>query len=215
MRRSFFALLAFALLEASGGSVVWLGASASGGSVASLSVPREWLDRSRVAADLTAAGATLSNALAQVAGLAGVGGADKAAVVVFCGPGDHLASVPIGERYAVSSATVNKNGVQTQLQRRVPLMDGTTYNGRLNMLLDGLKRDYPEREVSLVVLPADAGSASANGAGLRYADYASAVRKAGNVWAVPVVDLSGASGAGLAQLSGTSNRALSSAWSFL
>ena len=194
MRRSFFALLAFALLEASGGPVVWLGASASGGRVASLSVPREWLDRSRVAADLTAAGATLSNALAQVAGLAGVGGADKAAVVVFCGPGDHLASVPLGERYAVSSATVNKNGVQTQLQRRVPLMDGTTYNGRLNMLLDGLKRDCPEREVALVVLPADAGSASANGAGLRYADYASAVRKAGNVWAVPVVDLSGASG---------------------
>ena len=73
MRRSFFALLAFALLEASGGPVVWLGASASGGSVASLSVPREWLDRSRVAADLTAAGATLSNALAQVAGLAGAG----------------------------------------------------------------------------------------------------------------------------------------------
>jgi hypothetical protein len=60
MRRSFFALLAFALLEASGGPVVWLGASASGGSVASLSVPREWLDRSRVAADLTAAGATLA-----------------------------------------------------------------------------------------------------------------------------------------------------------
>ena len=61
MRRSLFALLAFALLEAIGGPVVWLGASASGGSVASLSVPREWLDRSRVAADLTTAGATLSN----------------------------------------------------------------------------------------------------------------------------------------------------------
>ena len=73
-------------------------------------------------------------------------------------------------------------------------MDGTTYNGRLNVLLDDLKRDCPEREVALVVLPADAGSASANGASLRYADYASAVRKAGNVWAVPVVDLSGASG---------------------
>ena len=62
----------------------------------------------------------------------GVGGSDKAAVVVFCGPGDHLASVPLGERYAVSSATANKNGVQTQLLRRVPLMDGTTYNGRPN-----------------------------------------------------------------------------------
>ena len=192
MRRASFALLVFALLEASGWPVVWLGASS--GNIASLSVPREWLDRSRVTADLTTEGATLSNAIVQVAGLAGVGGSDKAAVVVFCGPGDHLASVPLGERYAVSSATVNKNGVQTQLQRRVPLMDGTTYNGRLNVLLDGLKRDYPAREVALVVLPAGAGSASANGAGLRYADYASAVRKAGNVWAAPVVDLSGSSG---------------------
>ena len=195
MRRSFFALLAFALLEASGGPVVWLGASASGGSVASLAVPREWLDRSRVAADLTTAGATLSNALAQVTGLAGVGGADKAAVVVFCGQGDYSVSVPLGERYAVSSAAVNKNGVQTQLQRRVPLMDETTYNGRLNVLLDGLKRNYPAREVALVVLPAGAGSESANGAGLRYVDYASAARQAGNVWAVSVVDLSQASGA--------------------
>ena len=192
MRRSFFALLAFALLEASGGPVVWLGASS--GNIASLSVPREWLDRSRVTADFATEGATLSNALVQVAGLAGVGGSDKAAVVVFCGPGDHLASVPLGERYAVSSATVNKNGVQTQLQRRVPLMDETTYNGRLNVLLDGLKRNYPAREVALVVLPAGAGSESANGAGLRYVDYASAARQAGNVWAVPVVDLSQESG---------------------
>ena len=164
MRRSFFALLAFALLEASGGPVVWLGASASGGSVASLSVPREWLDRSRVAADLTAAGATLP-------------------------PDADAPSQTTGPPLASSSAKASR-----ELQRRVPLMDGTTYNGRLNMLLDGLKRDCPEREVALVVLPADAGSASANGAGLRYADYASAVRKAGNVWAVPVVDLSGASG---------------------
>ena len=192
MRRSFFALLAFALLEASGGPVVWLGASS--GNIASLSVPREWLDRSRVTADFATEGATLSNALVQVAGLTSVCGADRAAVIVFCGPGDYSVSVPLGERYAVSSAAVNKNGVQTQLQRRVPLMDETTYNGRLNVLLDGLKRNYPAREVALVVLPAGAGSESANGAGLRYVDYASAARQAGNVWAVPVVDLSQASG---------------------
>ncbi len=202
MRHSLFALLVFAIVEANGGLVVWLGASAPGGSVAPLSVPREWLDRSCIAADLTAGGATLSNALAQVTGLAGVVGFDRAAVVVFCGPGDHSASVPLGERYAVSSATVNKNGVQTQLQRRVPIMDGTTYNGRLNMLLEGLKRDCPEREVALVILPSVAGSASVNGMGLRYEDYASAARKAGNAWAVTVVDLSEPSGTEVGVASG-------------
>ena len=212
MRLLTFSMLAALAVESMGMPVAWLGASAPADVVAASSVSREWLDRSCVAADLTMAGATLSNALAQAEGLANAGLADKSAVIVFCGEGDFRASVPLGEPYEAAVATVSKNGVQTKLLRRVPLMDCRTYNGRLNLLMNVLKRGFPRREVALVVLPANAEAAGVNGAGLRYDDYVSAARKAGNAWAAAVVDLSSATGTANADGAVSGKTEWKSAW---
>ena len=101
--------------------------------------------------------------------------ASEGAELVFCGADDLKASAPQGDQYAVTAVRVNKNGVETPLKRRTPVMDERTAYGRLNGLLRGLKEGHPERDIALVALP---GSSAA------------VVRAAGGAWAVPVVDLS-------------------------
>ena len=101
--------------------------------------------------------------------------ASEGAELVFCGADDLKASAPQGDQYAVTAVRVNKNGVETPLKRRTPVMDERTAYGRLNGLLRGLKEGLPERDIALVALP---GSSAA------------VVRAAGGAWAVPVVDLS-------------------------
>ena len=115
-----------------------------------------------------------------------------AAIVVRTGEDEYRSSVPLGEWYDVAPVTVNKNGVQTLLNRRTMRMDATTYRGQLNILLNRLKDENPGREIYLVTPVADASSVAPNGAGALLGDYAAAVREAGNVWAVTVVDLAGA-----------------------
>ncbi|MBR0066139.1 MAG: hypothetical protein IJQ00_00980, partial [Kiritimatiellae bacterium] len=101
--------------------------------------------------------------------------ASEGAELVFCGADDFKASASQGDQYAVTAVRVNKNGVETPLKRRTPVMDERTAYGRLNGLLRGLKEGHPERDIALVALP---GSSAA------------VVRAAGAAWAVPVVDLS-------------------------
>jgi len=91
--------------------------------------------------------------------------------VVSFDSGEFNASLPLGEWYDVSSATVNKNGAEVRLNRRTPRMDEATYRGRLNLRLGRLRKEHPEREIVLVAP----------------ADRAEVVREAGNVWAVRVV----------------------------
>ena len=114
------------------------------------------------------------------------------AIVVRMGVDEYRSSVPLGEWYDVAPVTVNKNGVQTLLNRRTMRMDATTYRGQLNILLNRLKVENPGREIYLVTPAADSSSVLPNGAGSLLGDYAAAVREAGNVWAVTVVDLAGA-----------------------
>ena len=114
-----------------------------------------------------------------------------AALVIRTGEDEYHASVPLGEWYDVASVTVNKNGVQTPLNRRTMRMDATTYRGQLNILLDRLKDANPDREIYLVAPVADASSVLPNTAGALIGDYAAIVREAGNVWAVTVIDLAG------------------------
>ena len=124
--------------------------------------------------------------------LNGAEAATAAALVVRTGEEEYRLSVPLGEWYDVTPVTVNKNGVQTLLNRRTMRMDAATYRGQLNILLNRLKAENPDREIYLVTPIADSSSALPNAAGALPGDYAAAVREAGNVWAVTVVDLAGA-----------------------
>jgi len=113
------------------------------------------------------------------------------AIVMRTGEAAFSDSVPLGDWYDVEPAAVNKNGVQTRLNRRTMRMDQTTYRGQLNILLNRLKVENPNREIYLVTPEADSQAVSTNGVGAVLGDYAAAVREAGNVWAVTVVDLAG------------------------
>jgi len=117
--------------------------------------------------------------------------ATASAIVVRTGEAAFRDSVPIGSWYDVEPAAVNKNGVQTRLNRRTMRMDPTTYRGQLNILLNRLKNENPDREIYVVTPAADSQAVMTNGVGAVLGDYAAAVREAGNVWAVTVVDLAG------------------------
>ena len=52
--------------------------------------------------------------------------ASEGAELVFCGADDFKASAPQGDQYAVTAVRVNKNGVETPLKRRTPVMDERT-----------------------------------------------------------------------------------------
>ena len=109
-------------------------------------------------------------------------------LIVSCGTDDYASGVPLGDWYETTHVCVNKNGSPVLVDRRTPKSDDATYRGRLNRLLNCLKRECPERDIVLVPPTAGREPNVTNGIGLVCSDYATVVREAGNVWAVRVSD---------------------------
>jgi hypothetical protein len=84
-------------------------------------------------------------------------------------------------------------------------MDPTTYKGRINIALDSLKRTFPTKQIVLLT-PIHRSDFHANEKNWQcdesytnqcgeYLDvYIDAVKEAGNIWAVPVIDWNATSG---------------------
>lgn len=119
-------------------------------------------------------------------------GAEDAAVVIRTGEAEYRTSVPLGEWYDIAPVAVNKNGVQTLLNRRTLRMDEKTYRGQLNVQLSRLKEECPTKEIYLVTPVVDAAADARNDAGALLGDYVQALREAGTVWSVTIIDLAGA-----------------------
>lgn len=128
-------------------------------------------------------------------------------IMIFVGTNDFNASVPLGEWYSeaevkveVSGPKGSKSGVMAERKMRTILMDNTTVRGRINIALAKLKETYPTKQIVLLT-PIHRGDAFlsdrniqpderyANGVGEYIDAYVEVVKEAGNVWAVPVVDL--------------------------
>ena len=89
-------------------------------------------------------------------------------------------------------------------RQRTPAMDDT-YRGRINIALDLLKRNFPTKQIVLLT-PIHRSDFHANDnnwqcdesytnqCGLYIDDYINAVKEAGNIWAVPVIDWNATSG---------------------
>jgi hypothetical protein len=89
--------------------------------------------------------------------------------------------------------------------RRLPNLNQGTFRGRINVVLDYLKTNFPRQQIILLT-PIHRGYATFGGGniqpeesypnarGLYIGDYVDAVKEAANVWAVPVIDLNSASG---------------------
>ena len=130
---------------------------------------------------------------------------DVDAVFVFGGTNDFNNSLPMGEFFTARYAAVNHNGQTVTRLKREPVMDESSFCGRLNLLLGEIKRGFPGAQTVLMT-PIHRGYAIfgednvqpdeswANGQGLFIGDYAEAVRRAADIWSVPVIDLYRCSG---------------------
>lgn len=132
-------------------------------------------------------------------------GDDFDAIMIFVGTNDYMAGVPIGEWFTEEKVVVNVNGKEVERIRRIPVMDEGTYRGRINVVLDKLKRRYPTKQIVLLTpihrayakfsetnVQPDESHQNACG---EYVDaYVQSIKEASNIWSVPVIDTHALSG---------------------
>lgn len=127
-------------------------------------------------------------------------GKDVDAIIVFLGTNDYNGSVPMGEWYTTGNRTVNVDGKMVTRRHREFLFDENTYKGRINIGIKLLKTEYPDAQI-IFLTPIHRAYANfgehnvqpdenyANGQGLFVESYVEAIKEAGSLWAVPVIDL--------------------------
>jgi len=131
-------------------------------------------------------------------------GDDVDAILIFMGTNDYNNAVPLGRWYEEVMDTVTyghryAKRVEDRM-RRIPSMDPATYRGRINFALDSLKRAYPDKQIVLLTPIHRSGFYAneknwqvpedyANRCGEFLDAYVEAVREAGKIWSVPVIDL--------------------------
>lgn len=136
-------------------------------------------------------------------------GDDFDAILIFMGTNDYNNAVPIGKWYDEKAENVEyghgyAKRKEIRLRRHLS-MDNDTYKGRINIALDSLKRMYPTKQIVLLTPIHRAGFYAneknwqctedyMNRCGEYLDSYVEAVKEAGNVWAMPVIDLNAASG---------------------
>ncbi|MCM1077905.1 MAG: SGNH/GDSL hydrolase family protein [Bacteroidales bacterium] len=127
------------------------------------------------------------------------------AIIIFIGTNDYNNAVPLGRWYDEVAETVEyghgyAKRPETRM-RRIPVMDDSTFRGRMNIALDSMKRTFPEKQIVLLTPIHRAGFHAneknwqiaedyANRCGEYLDAYITAVKECGQVWAVPVIDLS-------------------------
>ncbi len=131
------------------------------------------------------------------------------AILIFIGTNDYNNGVPIGEWYDVKDEQVmyghGKPKKLVDRKRRYMKMDAKTYRGRINIALDKIKRMYPTKQLILITPIHRAGFYAneknwqctedyTNQCGIYLEEYINSVKEAGNIWAVPVIDLNAVSG---------------------
>lgn len=126
------------------------------------------------------------------------------AIMVFIGTNDFNAGVPVGEWFyeitdTVTAAVHGEKKVYSR-KRRQPIMSNDTYKGRINLAISKLKSLFPDKQIILLtpihrayakfgeknIQPDESWQ---NACGEYFDRYVNAVKEAGNIWAVPVIDL--------------------------
>lgn len=131
-------------------------------------------------------------------------GGDFDAIMIFIGTNDYNNAVPIGRWYEekMDTVTYGHRYIKRTENRlhRMPSMDSDTYKGRINIALDSLKRTYPDKQIVLLTPIHRSGFYAndknwqvpedyANRCGEYLDAYVEAIKEAGKVWSVPVIDL--------------------------
>ena len=126
------------------------------------------------------------------------------AILIFMGTNDYNNAVPIGEWFDERIEDVEYGHQYAKRMerrmRRLPAMDKSTYRGRINIALDSLKRMFPTKQIVLLTPIHRAGFYAndknwqctedyVNRCGEYLDAYVESIKEAGNLWAVPVIDL--------------------------
>lgn len=127
-------------------------------------------------------------------------GGEVDAIVILMGTNDFNDGVPIGEWFTETEEQVMAARGQTQKletrKKRTPIMDGSTYKGRINIGINRLKQLFPDKQIVLLTplhrSLANFGETNVqpdenyqNSCGEYVDAYVQAVKEAGNVWGVP------------------------------
>lgn len=136
-------------------------------------------------------------------------GDDVDAIIVFIGTNDFNAGVPVGEwfdeRTDTVTAAVHGEKKVYRRKKRVPVMSDETLKGRINIGISKLKTLFPDKQIVLLT-PLHRAYAMfgekniqpdenwQNVSGVYFDEYIKAVKEAGNVWGVPVIDMNSACG---------------------
>lgn len=133
-------------------------------------------------------------------------GDDVDAIFIFAGTNDYWGDIPLGKWYTYTQEVSNWRRSQELAPRRHFDLNAATFRGRINILLDYLKDNYPDAQIILMT-PLHRGFADfkvgdnmqpeetfGNPSGLHIEDYVNVVREASSVWSVPVIDLFAESG---------------------
>ncbi|MBR1463011.1 MAG: SGNH/GDSL hydrolase family protein [Prevotella sp.] len=130
-------------------------------------------------------------------------GDDFDAILIFIGTNEFNSGVPIGEWWDETTAEVMAGIHQAKRmevrRQRKPSMNSETYRGRINIALDTVKRMFPTKQVVLLTPIHRAifyrsetnwqpDESYQNKCGEWMDAYVNAVKEAGNIWAVPVID---------------------------
>ena len=127
------------------------------------------------------------------------------AVFIWAGTNEYNHGVPIGDFFTETMRETNHNGVEVMRKFRTPIFSDSTFCGRINKVLDFLKNNYPTKQI-VILTPIHRGFATfgslnvqpaenfANGRGLYLESYIDALKHAGEIWAVPVINLYSLSG---------------------
>lgn len=150
-------------------------------------------------------GSEFNGVLWQAERLVRDGDRDFDLLTIFAGTNDFNGNIELGEWFSERKKSVNRNDKIEEVMQRVPLMDGTTFRGRLNVLADYFKTHFPEKQIVFMTPLHKAFSqfsedniqpdeSYSNLLGLYLEDYVRVIRELGNVWSFLVIDLNAVSG---------------------
>jgi len=132
-------------------------------------------------------------------------GMDVDAILIFAGTNDYNQGIPIGKFFAETTKQTNHNGNQVTLKYRTPILNDTTFCGRINKVISYLKNNFPQQQI-IIMTPIHRGFAKfsdnnvqpdenySNELGLYIDTYIATLKQASSYWAVPLIDLYSTSG---------------------
>jgi lysophospholipase L1-like esterase len=132
-------------------------------------------------------------------------GTEVDAILIFAGTNDYNQGIPIGGFFSETTKKVNVNGNPVSRKYRTPILNDSTFCGRMNKVLTYLKNNFPQQQI-IIMTPIHRGYAKfggnnvqpdenyCNGQGLYFDAYIDALKQAASYWAVPLIDLYSLSG---------------------